>query len=357
MNKKSNPGIGTFDFYKGIALLLVVMWHTIPFLEEESLRNIHDVGVSLHDQWFGVAIGGFFIISGFGIRKRPIKKYVIQQFRFIAKPYLIASISAILINTLFRMFVINDVTYIDIVKIDIKMLAGFLLALPDGGLKYLKLEYFSCGPLWYLVAMIGGSIITLWILTIDSERTQRVLVVIISLFSSVLSIARNYIPFCLCYILFSVVFIYTGYQFKKKRLFFCSVPWWGWIIGLLDILAVKFLAIFNISDFFRWMVLYTLSGWILSILTIYIGIYFGKKENFFTSSFASLGKRSLLFLCVHTVEMIGIPWWDIAVKLHTNTRLGICDAIIIFFFRMTIIVMVCILIERKKMIYANKHFD
>ena len=96
-------------------------------------------------------MAAFFIASGYGFRKRSIAKCIQQQLKSLLKPYCTRRCSPACCTL---SFIIRRSSTCPAPSQSIKVTGGFLLGLPRP--TYFGQEFFSCGPMWYLLALMVG---------------------------------------------------------------------------------------------------------------------------------------------------------------------------------------------------------
>ena len=158
--------IGMFDMLKGAGMLAIVLGHTAelyPLQLEGGLSLTAFVGFIYRE----TLMAAFFIASGYGFRKRSISKCIHQQLKSLLKPFCYTAVFTTVLH-----FIIHYKTFHYLpgsMTESIKVAGGFLLGLPHTA-TYFGQEFFSCGPMWYLLALLMGWIVLDVILNIFPER-------------------------------------------------------------------------------------------------------------------------------------------------------------------------------------------
>ena len=141
--------LGMFDLFKGIGMATVIFVHTA---ESYSI----DLGGGLSVTSFLLFIyrealmSAFYIASGYGFRKRSVGKCVQQQLRGILPPFLYTALATAGLHLFLHHHFFGS--WEVAVAESEKVLAGFLLGLPHTS-DYFGMNIFSCGPMWYLLTM------------------------------------------------------------------------------------------------------------------------------------------------------------------------------------------------------------
>ncbi len=99
-------------------------------------------------------MAAFFIASGYGFRKRSIRQSAsTSSSKSLLKPYAIRRCSPACCTL---SFIIKTFQYLPgTIGESIKVTGGFLLGLPHTA-SISGQEFFSCGPMWYLLALVVG---------------------------------------------------------------------------------------------------------------------------------------------------------------------------------------------------------
>ena len=131
-------------------------------------------------------------------------------------------------------------------------------------------------------------------------------------------------PFCLSQGMIAVGFLYIGYRAKKNRIFLDGPNRKGaCCIFLACAVSVFFSAYSGQTDN---MDLGIWTGGPISILmdaVIGVGMVMlilklDRFENYFLNILQRIGRDSLLIFCIHTVEMIAVPWYLLQEKLDVH---------------------------------------
>ncbi len=206
--------IGMFDMLKGAGMLAIVLGHTAelyPLQLEGGLSLTAFVGFIYRE----TLMAAFFIASGYGFRKRSISKCIHQQLKSLLKPYAYTALFTCVLH-----FIIHYRTFHYLpgtIGESIKVTGGFLLGLPHTA-EYFGQEFFSCGPMWYLLALMIGWILLDIILNIFPESYIKWAVLGTMLLGWGISLVWE-APFCIAQGMVTVPYLYIGFLAKKKRLF------------------------------------------------------------------------------------------------------------------------------------------
>ena len=205
--------IGMFDMLKGAGMLAIVLGHTAE-LYPLQLSNGLSLTAFLVFVYRETLMAAFFIASGYGFRKRSIGKCIHQQLKSLLKPFCYTAFFTTVLH-----FIIHYKTFHYLpgsLSESIKVAGGFLLGLPHTA-TYFGQEFFSCGPMWYLLALLMGWIALDVILNIFPERYIPWAVGGCALLGWGASLVWE-LPFCLIQGAVVVPYLYIGFLAKKKHL-------------------------------------------------------------------------------------------------------------------------------------------
>ena len=204
--------IGMFDMLKGAGMLAIVLGHTgelYPLQLEGGLSLTAFVGFIYRE----TLMAAFFIASGYGFRKRSISKCIHQQLKSLLKPFCYTACFTTVLH-----FIIHYKTFHYLpgsLTESIKVAGGFLLGLPHTA-TYFGQEFFSCGPMWYLLALLMGWILLDVILNIFPERYIPWAVGGAALLGWGASLVWE-LPFCLIQGAVITPYLYLGYLAKRQH--------------------------------------------------------------------------------------------------------------------------------------------
>ena len=216
---RTASSIGMFDMLKGAGMLTIVFAHTA---ELYSLQSFSGLSLTAFFPYIyrESLMAAFFIASGYGFRKRSISKCIHQQLKTLLKPYLYTALFTCVLH-----FLIHYKTFGYLpgtIGESIKVTGGFLLGLPHTA-TYFGQEFFSCGPMWYLLALMMGWIFLDAILNIFPENYVPWAVAGCALLGWGTSLVWE-LPFCLAQGAVVVPYLYIGFLSKKHRLLDKPLP-------------------------------------------------------------------------------------------------------------------------------------
>ena len=308
---RTASSIGMFDMLKGAGMLTIVFAHTAELYPLQTSGGL-SLTAFLPFIYREGLMAAFFIASGYGFRKRSISKCIHQQFKSLLKPYAYTALFTIVLH-----FIIHYKTFGYLpgtIGESIKVAGGFLLGLPHTA-EYFGQEFFSCGPMWYLLALLVGWVLLDVILNIFPENYVPWAVAGCALLGWGTSLVWE-LPFCLIQGAVVVPYLYIGFLAKKHHLLDAPLPprlFWALVAGTVLIAVGAFAT--RTTDCI------SLAEWSLGPLSIFLDGAAGFLSIRFFMRLSSrhhgpvvlfleaVGRRSLNIFCVHTIELIAVPWY------------------------------------------------
>lgn len=323
--KKIKIGLGSFDLIKGIAILSVIYLHAGW---DSCFSNIVNI---VWKSFLGGFMPMFFILNGYGFKKKPIMKMLKKTGSDFLVPYFLIIPMAIFLHFICNMPLYPDVIYgfQDVKNYVISFLHGRDCA----------------GPLWFFLALFIANN-TLNLILAIKEKWMRIICVV---FSVTAGFAVMHTGFCFFRIvegLTAVGFSYIGYVLKEKRLlekaytsiwgYLILVPLWVFQVLILSkggMILDMYSSEYTLLQFF-------LAGGI-GLLLICIGLMLNRIKWNGMEFFRKCGMYSYWILMVHTIDMIAVPWHD----LLRNNSLPLLEFAIELGLRVWIIVIGCTIIK------------
>ena len=316
--------IGMFDMLKGAGMLTIVLGHTAELYPFQT-----GLGLSLTAFFPFIyretLMAAFFIASGYGFRKRSIKKCIHQQVKTLFKPFAFTALFTTVLH-----FLIHYKTFGYLpgtIAESIKVAGGFLLGLPHTA-TYFGQEFFSCGPMWYLLALLVGWIVLDVILNVFPERYIPWAVAGSALLGWGASLAWE-VPFCLIQGMVVVPYLYIGFLAKRHhwldqplspRLSRCL--WAAFFLIFFGALLTRRTDCISMAEWSLGPVSIFLDG-AAGLLFIRLFLRWSQRRNAVVRFLEAIGRRSLNIFCVHTVELIAIPWYLFAARFTDHPFVGI----------------------------------
>ncbi len=316
--------LGMFDLLKGVGMLTIVFAHTAESYAIGTTTDITPFTFYLF-AYRESLMAAFFIASGYGFRKRSIGKCISQQLQMLLKPYLISGVLASLLHYIchYAAFGSHESALVETWKV----FGGFALGLPHTA-EYFGHTFFSCGPMWYLLALMIGWIVLDVILNVFPERYVPWTVLAAACLGWGITLAWN-APFCIAQGLVVTPYLYLGFLAKKKKLFESKFPlpltlglWAAFVVVGVLVLLTRSTDCVSLGEWTMGPVSILLDGAVgLGLLAVFLKLQ--RFDNFLTRAVQSIGRRSLHIFCVHTVELTAIPWYLFASHFIEYQTLGL----------------------------------
>ena len=203
--------LGMFDLLKGIGMLAIVFAHTAE-LYPLGTNDVTPFAFALF-AYREALMAAFFIASGYGFRKRSIHKCIEQQLKTLLKPYVYTALATTVLHAFIHHAAFGS--WDAAISESAKVLGGFLLGLPHTA-TYFGQQFFSCGPMWYLVALMLAWVLLDVLLEIFPERYITPAVVGVTLLGWGVTLVWE-APFCIAQGMVSLPYLYIGYLAKKSQ--------------------------------------------------------------------------------------------------------------------------------------------
>ena len=343
--KKIQNTIGMFDLLKGVVMVCMVFAHNAPTFPNMfsnnadpdsainaikilsfvfEIPNFPGFLLKLVELFAAAMMPALLIVGGYGFRKKPGSKNFKANFKDLITPYIYTMIAATICNISFHYAFFRYLP--GAVKESLKVFLGLAL----GASKTFSIgEYtiYANGPAWFLLTMFWSLIIFNIVMNYAKEKMVPCIVFVISVAGWLLG-SLEFIPWCLPQGLVGVLYAYMGYKLKKNKFFsrefsvkdkvlaitLVFIPNLVFeVLGLITRMADNIYSLGPIS--------YIENG-LLGIIILYIFLVMNSLSGPISNSFRKIGRYSLYFMCVHTVEMIAIPWYRVAEIFGEKQLLG-----------------------------------
>lgn len=344
---RTTSTLGMFDLLKGVGMLTIVFAHTAESYAAGMTTKITPFTFYLF-AYRESLMAAFYIASGYGFRKRSISKCISQQLQMLLKPYLITGLATAILHYIchYMAFGSPESALFETKKV----FGGFALGLPHTA-NYFGQTFFSCGPMWYLLALMIGWILLDIIMNIFPEPYIPWAVLGTMVLGWGITLAWN-APFCIAQGMVIVPYLYLGFLAKKKKLFEkpfsrrLKLGLWGAfiLVGALVILTQSTDCV-SLGEWTCGPVSILLDGAVgLGLLSVFLRIQ-ARFDNLLTRGIENIGRRSLYIFCVHTIELTAIPWYLMADKFADMQTVGL---IVQFIVSLGSVLLICELLLRRR---------
>ena len=323
--------IDHIDIAKGIAILFVIIGHTIP---DGIVKNII---YSFH-------MPVFLFFSGYFFKHQSIKKLLVKNTKRLLVPYAVTSATIIVLCTLKKLVKFDIAGGITVCKqyilaflycsgVDMPLYKGSFLTIPN------------IGGIWFLPALFIAFMILNLAIKYRYGSAFMVILACLSVFTKDLI----WLPFSIQPAMVCTVYMYLGWAFQKYDIFkkldhtvimcIVSIGWFGGaIIAGSNIVASV-----------------TFETGILNFFVAFLGILVVNKLSMILDERGGAVKNMLLYfghetlfiMCVHIVETKVLPWWKIKHSLVDNHPFLDFSVILGFICLKVVIAYFCIKIKKQ----------
>lgn len=342
---RTASSLGMFDLLKGVGMLVIVFAHTAELYSFGSgALSLTGFGLFIYRE---ALMAAFYIASGYGFRKRPIGKCVRQQISGLLKPYAFTALAATALHFAVHYYSFGYLP--GTLGESLKVLGGFALGLPHTA-TYFGQEFFSCGPMWYLLALAVGWVLLDIIMNAFPEQYISWAVAACAILGWATTLVWE-LPFCISQGMAIVPYLYIGHIMKKRRAFEHGITRRGSLV-LAACAAVVAAGAFasGSTDCI------SMGTWTMGALSIFLDgavgcgilrlfVRLGRGQSAAVRAADTIGRRSLHIFCIHTVELTAIPWYLFAQKYSAHPVLGI---ILQYAISMASILAICELLVRRR---------
>lgn len=285
------------DLIRGISILLMVYAHLAI---DKRVRTII----------FSFHMPIFFVLSGYLFKYKKFNVFIKSKVHSLIVPYLLTSLFSIIIS-MWKVGFYNKFHLTNVLNMGFERAVATLLGISFSSTIFKNV--FSVGPIWFILALFWSNII-FWIINkiTKKEYIRFIGIFVISCVGVYVGKKIAFLPHSFDVSLASVGFIYSGFLLKRYDLLekiSKPVPivllitiwlfgiWFGGIelatrnypLGIISILA-------------------SISG---SIVIMCIFRQCATSQHLVYKALQTLGKYSLIVLCIHCLEMQYCKWSNV----------------------------------------------
>ncbi|MBQ6180935.1 MAG: acyltransferase family protein [Ruminococcus sp.] len=293
---KAKKRIEYIDIAKGIAIILVIIGHTVPD------------GSFLKDYIYGFHMPLFFLVSGYFFKERPVKEYVRKQGVRLMVPYAVTAVGIIALSAgkkvlrrnwpeAIRLFKVQSLAAVYGSGMDMPLYRGSSTIIPD------------IGAIWFLPAIFFG----LLILNLSLKCRHSWVVVLISAAAGMISVHFVWLPMSIQPGMVAVVFLYTGYLSRKYQLIEKVSRVWIVLVSVPLTFVGPYICGCTIlaSNSYRYGPVNLLFAFPGMLVILYISKVIEVHSPKLNGCFRFFGADTLIILCTHCLEMKGLTLWRV----------------------------------------------
>ena len=321
--KNSINKLGMFDMVKGILMLLIIAGHSITdyfhFWEytDKSSPLFFLINAVSSISMYGL-IPMFFMICGYGLRKKSMSKAIKGQFKYFWKPYLLVVVATLVLVIIKKVLISGDI--LEGVRYQV---LPYLLAFCPGERSFLGLYMVSIGPIWFFWVFVTAGILANFILQENRLWGQFILIIIFSCLGLML---RNItLPWCIQQTCICTGYMYIGWLMKKHKILGDRLP--VYLILLVVLLCVSSVISGGYIEVSQNVYATGAQDLLVSYVAGIILVFGAIKINYFEGKISDvlcwIGKNAMYICCIHTVAYTVIPWERMAEYLDKSKIIGI----------------------------------
>lgn len=303
--KRDFPGM--FDVAKGILMLMIILLHQ-KMLFHSVLQIDHPlITLRWGENYDAVLVGLFFMIAGYGAHvEKDLGGCVRRSVRATLIPYFwsMAAMEALMVVRCFYRGEFDARGFVSI-------LLGYLYGNGiDGAKLFGTWEMRSVGAAWFLPALFWSEIIHQLLLRVQRPAVREALIWGVSLTAVALPSAYEvHVPWRLLPGCAAVGFREAGRLLKANKVLYKKLNWpFAAAAIAFTIAAPRFTTVKFGSNGWRLWILDYLPAAAACAAALQIYMRSGLAAARYTDALAYVGRYSLLFLCIHSVEMTMLPW-------------------------------------------------
>lgn len=346
MNKE-NERVYWIDITKGIAIILVVIGHTICY---------GNTGPIIKSVIFSFHMPLFFIMSGYTASLPSSTEDLGKKTRKIALSLIIPAYTAYIIKT--TIFILINKSKLDL-TLFINQLYS-LLFIDSGNTNFQNFVTSSFGYVWFLPILFFCRTLFNYLNIIIEKRKHFSIVCILSLLGYVWGSQQRHFIFGLDIVLTVLPLLFLGNSLKKSFIFtkplrytFISFLLWfcGFIVLYPNPKSNMYLDVWNrIYPLYPLCFLVSIAG---TIFLCCISICLSKFQ--LSKFFALIGKHSLIFFLIHYFDTLWEPLW----KSFSDQYIRLVSRLLIniVLFLVIILILKIVKILRSKKTSGDKKYE
>ena len=320
----------TLDIIKGIAMIMVIMSHTLPAYAARSFAPF----------WSAL----FFVVSGYFAKNIGVLDYIKKGTMRLIIPYVTSCV------------IMVPLVFIGILVSDLNIWPKVIKSMALGSSSFVgDMADINIGPLWFICALfiVRG----LWSLMckIKNDVVKGVLILILAIIAWQ---AKSYVtlPWSILSAFGAMGFYYAGYLVKKYNLF---EPVYAKKIIPIILPALFYCSTLGFTDINKcvyggWYII-DIAGGIGAFFLLYAIIkHFSDISQRFWKFLNFVGRYSLAFFCFHAIDhFLNIHWFPFKFWWLFSTKLELVCALVL---RVGIVAVGAYLVSKNKFLKEKIFF-
>lgn len=310
--KTTKLNIGSFDLLKGIAMILMILSHTLGRYNFQQYRSFMVLSSVL--ACIGPAsISALFVISGMGFREKSWKVMLKKSFVDMIVPYLLVTAAYAVFFPLVRYPFTGS--WKEVYTYGIRYVLAFLL----GNIRYGRIvfgqELYWCTSMWFFLGLFIATNLLNGIVKMKKVSHQVICVVVLVLLGNYM-FAKDIWLFCIDRGLRSLGLCYLGYIIKQYKLYDrLRVSVWSYILVLPIMVLQPKLMQLDQTVFSNVLFAY-LGECYFTLPVMFAGVLLGKPDWTALSWLKKIGMYSYWIVCLHGFETEAFPWFIMCQSLQ-----------------------------------------
>lgn len=361
--------LGMFNLLRGVAMLSIVFMHSISVFSGMFSTNMTSIEQLPFSQGISILVGAFCVIcfliqtasmpallmvSGYGMRKRTFSDGFFRWGNELVRRYIVTMIFTVLLNCSLHYLLFRYLP--GAITESLKVFGGMALGLTQTT-TFGNVTLFANGPVWFLLALFWALVIFNLILNKVEEKRIPYVVIATSLIGWLLSYVK-YTPWCISQGLISVFYVYLGYYIKKEKLFLKDLSWKEKVLFAAFVIVPNLVSSalgkgMDMADnVYSFGPLTYVENGLFGIFFLYISLKANVFKGRICAVIRTVGRYSLYVMCVHSAEMIAVPWYLFGEKFADRPIMGF---VLVYITRLIIIAVgVFVIIKIAKMTNTTK---
>lgn len=295
-----------FDMMKGLAIFIVVLWHSYDFFF--GAPDLIWGRIPIYSVWPAL-MPVFYIANGYWYKPKDNKVYVKAQAKSLLKPFFFVGIMAAGLAGVKNYILYHSKR--SALKGFSCIFLGFVTGSSEDVFFHIagkEVHLCNLGPTWFIFTLFASGIILNYIMTNDKIKHKTA--VIIGLAVIGFAVERVYwTPMCISAITEAVLSIYCGYRLKESKLLLLNwdKKMYTKVVGLAIfgyVAAVLVMTFYDPTSYF----VRVIPGLPEAMLLIRFGLRCEPKHNIVFDGLRKLGRYSMWIYLVHSIEVLAINW-------------------------------------------------
>ena len=331
--------LGSFNFIKGLGIILVVLSHTIGRYSGSPSLIIRFIMTCIMAS--KALMPMFFIVFGYSFKAAETKKMLKKSFSELLVPYLIVMGAYAVLYPIANYPAYGS--WQPAFARSAQFVTAFLLGWTRAGYSFLNYELAWCTAAWFFLTLFVAANVFNLILKLKDQK-HVFLAVFFAYSLSFVLVDIGFFLYCIPQALQMVAYCYVGYVLKEYRIIerILNHVWTYVILVSVFFMAYKWGTIDVSQGIFGKYILdfigMSASGLLLMLLSIHISRFEVRALEWISN----IGVYSYWLIIVHAIEMEVIPWYFMPLSMPDHLLIAFFIEILI---KIVIMTVTCILMK------------